>query len=243
VRCELRCQKIVTQSRKTQSNKQTTKLSPQAFNMLSTIYKAQYPTSAMTPLSTNFSPGSCDVICARGKEAKNHEGNRRYRAIIKKTLDRYAQVTSKYEKTVIVSEIVDAIRECIPSGGFVKQQGGVWFEVGDHSAREKVGQSLRDSLHNLYSSSAKAKRRRRGVVSAGIVSKAENLILSNEIVWSRMDKMAAYMKQRGDATPEVFVSQIFTQANMAILEDFKKDEILRNKFNEAEVQQTLCLYA
>jgi hypothetical protein len=88
--------------------------------MLSTIYKAQYPTSAMTPLSTNFSPGSCDVICARGKEAKNHEGNRRYRAIIKKTLDRYAQVTSKYEKTVIVSEIVDAIRECIPSGGFVK---------------------------------------------------------------------------------------------------------------------------
>jgi len=38
---------------------------------------------------------------------------------------------------------------------------GAWREVGDHLAREKVGQTLRDSLHNKYSSSTKAKKRRR----------------------------------------------------------------------------------
>jgi hypothetical protein len=197
----------------------------------------------MTPLSANFSPGRCDVICARGKEAKNHEGNRRYRAIIKNTLNKYAQATSRYEKTVIVSEIVDAIREFSSDGGFVKKQGGVWIEVGDQLAREKVGQSLRDSLDNLYGSSTKAKRRRRGVVSAGIARKVENLILSNEFVSSRIDLMVlADMKQRGDAAPEVNLSQIFTQANLAILEAFKKDESLRSKFNEAEQQQhKLCL--
>ena len=38
---------------------------------------------------------------------------------------------------------------------------GLWQEVGDHLAREKVGQIIRDALHSHYRSSAKAKKNRR----------------------------------------------------------------------------------
>ena len=38
---------------------------------------------------------------------------------------------------------------------------GVWQEVGDHLAREKVGQTIRDALHSNYKSSTKAKKKRR----------------------------------------------------------------------------------
>jgi len=78
-------------------------------------------------------------------------------------LDKYSAATSKQEKSRIVSSIVDTIRRSSANGGFVKLDPltGNWFEVGDHLAREKVGQTLRDALHTKYSSSTKAKKRRR----------------------------------------------------------------------------------
>jgi hypothetical protein len=156
-------------------------------------------------------------------------------------LEKYAQATSKYEKTSIVSDVINSVRKSSADGGFVKQEGGVWYEVGDHLAREKVGQSLRDSLHSLYRSSTKAKRRRREVAGAGIVDDVETLMQSNKQVSNRIGKLSADMKHRGDAAPEVFVSQIFTQANMDILEAFKKDANLLDKFSEAEEQQKVCI--
>lgn len=191
----------------------------------------------MTPLAPNFVPGPHDVICARGKEAKNHEGNKRYKALIQQSLEKYSQASSKYEKSIIVTEIIEAVRKASPNGGFVKEEGGQWYEVGDHLAREKAGQSLRDSLHSKYKSSTKAKRRKREVVSAGIAGNVESLLQENEVVSNRLGKLNADMKQRGEAAPELFVTQIFSQANLDILEAFKKDASLLNKFSAAEEQQ------
>lgn len=199
--------------------------------------KAQSSTANMTPLTANFFPGPNDVICARGKEAKNHVGNQGYKAIIKRVLDKYAQATSKYEKTIMVSRIIECIRSSSPDGGFVKQEDYVWYEVGDHLAREKVGQSLRDSLHSLYKSSTKAKRRRREVFSAGIVDNVATLIQSSKAVSIRIRQLSHDMKERGEAASELFVFHMFTQANFDILEAFKKDRSLLKKFNEAEAQQ------
>ena len=94
----------------------------------------------VTPLAEGFQPGPMDVICARGKRAFNHSGNRRFRALITERLESYSKAGSKLEKSVIVSEIVDSVREASPDGGFVKEERGHWFEVGDHNAREKIGQ-------------------------------------------------------------------------------------------------------
>ena len=94
----------------------------------------------VTPLPDSFTPGPVDVICARGKRAFNHTGNRRFRALIEAHLDKYEKATSKIDKSLIVSSIVDSVREASPNGGFVREDGGRWFEVGDHNAREKIGQ-------------------------------------------------------------------------------------------------------
>ena len=67
-------------------------------------------------------------------------GNRRFSVIIDMNLARYKKVTSKFAKSMIVTEIMGSIRSASPKGGFVKFQNGQWWEVGDHLAREKIGQ-------------------------------------------------------------------------------------------------------
>jgi len=118
----------------------------------------------LTPLPEGFVPAQHDVICARGKTAFGHPGNRRFRVLLSLQLDKYANATSKIEKSVIVTSIVDAIRESSHSkggGGFVREEGSRWYAVNEHLAREKVGQGFRDLLHEKYKSSTKAKKRRR----------------------------------------------------------------------------------
>ena len=98
--------------------------------------------TGMDFLPHGFTPGPFDVICARGKTAKNHPGNRRYRHLIEINLAHYDACTSKIDKSIIVTSILDAVRESSPNGGFVRQdeETGRWYEVGDHAAREKIGQ-------------------------------------------------------------------------------------------------------
>jgi len=104
------------------------------------------------------------VICGRGKRAYDHKGNARFRKLISKEMERYEKSVSKVEKSSIVSDIIFRVRGASPPGSFVREdtdQPGTWLEVGDAVAREKIGQSFRDLLHTKYSSSTKAKKRKR----------------------------------------------------------------------------------
>lgn len=69
---------------------------------------------------------------------------------IDNNLDTYAKATTKHERSMVVTVIVDAVRECRTSerGGFVRKDvpTGRWYEVGDKTAREKVGHALRDAI-------------------------------------------------------------------------------------------------
>ena len=193
-------------------------------------------------LPINFTPGPHDVICARGKDAKNHQGNKKYKQLIQQFLQKYASVDTKYEKSIIVSQVINVIRTNCENtnthGGFVKQHtDGRWYQVDDQAVREKVGQGFRDNLHGLYKSSTRCKRRRRENVSAGVVHDIENLIQSNHTVSTCLGKLSADMEERGDGAPDLFVSRIFSQANLDMLEAFKNDESLMLRFREAEQQQ------
>jgi len=109
-------------------------------------------------LGPNFTqPGPYDVICARGAMARDYDGNRRFRALVKSQQAAYSAAQCKYEKSKIVSHIVDTVRRASPQGGFVKCVNRKWYEVGDRAAKEKIGQTFRDLLHTQYSSSTKAK--------------------------------------------------------------------------------------
>ncbi|CAB9500502.1 Nitrilase family, member 2 [Seminavis robusta] len=112
-------------------------------------------------LSPSFQPGPYDVICARGKEAFTHEGNVRFRSLVRRHQDAYAAASTKYKKSQIVTHVGNIVRNASPEGGFVKLIKGVWYEVGDRTCKEKIGQTFRDGLDSLYNSSTKAKARAR----------------------------------------------------------------------------------
>lgn len=115
------------------------------------------------PLPRDYSPGERDVICGRGRNIWQSAGNIHFRGIIMGRMDEYSTVATKAQKSNILSAIVDEIRKESPNGGFVKRDAktGLWFEVGDFLAREKVSQGFRDILHENYRSSNRTKRRRR----------------------------------------------------------------------------------
>ena len=141
---------------------------------------------------------------------------------------------------MIVSEVISEV--CTNTGplggGFVKQQNdGRWYQVDETQIREKVGQGFRDNLQGLYKSSTRCKRRRREHVSAGLFHDVENLIHSNRTVSTCLHKLSTEMKQQGDGAPDLFMSEIFNQANLDMLEAFKKDKSLLLKFQEAQEQQ------
>ena len=51
---------------------------------------------------------------------------------------KYEDSESRIGKSLILSSIIDSIRDLSPTGGFIKHEEGVWYEIGDHAAREKV---------------------------------------------------------------------------------------------------------
>lgn len=128
-------------------------------------------TLEMIQLPAGFVPGPSHVICAKGKQAKQHPANRLLKCLVQSHLDEYDECPSKLERSFLVSKLIRLIRQ---EGGFVRNIAGKWCDVGDRNAREKIGQAFRDSLHTKYKSSTKAKasmrRRRTSTCSNGSVS-------------------------------------------------------------------------
>lgn len=78
-----------------------------------------------------------DVYCGRGSQCFNHEGNRKFRHIVIKFLDRYSDAVCKYDKSAIIDEIVSTVRcNCSNGGGFIRKdaKSGRFYEVGDFIA-------------------------------------------------------------------------------------------------------------
>jgi hypothetical protein len=115
-------------------------------------------------LGVDFQPSDSSVICGRGQATYDHPGNRRLRMLACTFAADYSQASRKLVKSAIVANIVAEIRQ--EGGSFCKNENGEWFEIGDYNAREKVSALIRDSLHDDYKSSAKAKTARRRAQTA-----------------------------------------------------------------------------
>lgn len=85
----------------------------------------------MTMLPEDFTPGEFDVICGRGRTTFNHPGNAAFRNVIKDYLPSYSNAESKSDKSIILCDIIEQVREGSPNGGFVKKdtKSGRWYEV------------------------------------------------------------------------------------------------------------------
>lgn len=109
------------------------------------------PPRKRTRLYDGFLPGPLDVICAKGSMAYSHSGNRWFRNYIQKQLSKYSSATSRSKKSQIVTEILHHIRMASPEGGFVRCIDGVYYEIGDIKAREKVCMKILDVMRTLLS--------------------------------------------------------------------------------------------
>jgi hypothetical protein len=87
-------------------------------------------------LPPEYKLGDDDVICGRGSRCFNHTGNKKFRKIVEEHLDRYSNTSCKFDKTNIICEIVNIVRQYSPNGGFVKKDTstGRYYEVGDFLA-------------------------------------------------------------------------------------------------------------
>jgi len=95
----------------------------------------------------NFEPRSIDVIVGKGMNCYNHIGNKMLRnTIVASRLVEYARTTSKKEKSDVVSSILELVRK--NGGSFVKKDydTGLWYDAEPFLARDKISQTIRNSL-------------------------------------------------------------------------------------------------
>lgn len=166
-------------------------------------------------------PGPFDVICARGKQAYNHTGNKYFRSMIANATKKYSNVESKLQRSMIVTEIVDAMRA--RGNGFIRQTPqGEWCECSDVMCREKTGQHFRNALGTMYKSSTKFKQRVKEMCTPKLVEDLNNLVLSNNRVKQTMERFSMDVIFIIEDDEVAFLEKAF-QANIKLLNIFKED--------------------
>ncbi len=86
-----------------------------------------------------------DVISGRGKFYDRHPGNCKFLSIISFHLDAYEDARNRHkEKAFITRLCVEKVRAW--GGIFLKENDGVWMDIGEKKAKEKVSHAIRDAL-------------------------------------------------------------------------------------------------
>ena len=195
----------------------------------------------------SFQPQEYDVICAKGKVAANHSGNGHLRQLVAKYYLDYGNATTRYEKTKVVTTIIEDIRnKCSDyGGGFVKLENDRWFEIGENAAREKVGQHLRERLHIKYKSSTKAKRRMKKEMNRKIEGHLETAITNNVVISRKIQQLSDTINMRIQSVGRKKIKNLdddelesmMTEANIEILASLKSDETIQRIWREEQEQQ------
>jgi len=91
-------------------------------------------------------PTECDILCGQSRVCASHTGNKRFQAVLDTYAARYDNTTSKQEKMMMTKEIVACIHNS--SGRFLKykNEDGIWEEISNVAARDKVSHALRTKV-------------------------------------------------------------------------------------------------
>lgn len=113
----------------------------------------------------NFVPYPYSVQCGHGKIYQQSIGCQRLRVTCQIYVSRYKKANSKQMKTDLVTEIVSLYENSVPHPdyAFIRRSSddGRWYCVPALTARDKVGQVMRDLLAEKYRSSTGSKLARR----------------------------------------------------------------------------------
>jgi len=194
-------------------------------------------------LPRDFEPGPFDVICSQGKTARTHAGNIHFQSVIHNWAEQYVNAIEKRNKSKIVRNIIETIRTKSLIGGFVKKDSdGQWWVVAMEQAREKVSQSLRDTLAGHYRSSLMAKKRSRMESNLKRMIDFEEISGTNRFVSQRMRWLSETMTNNNDSSGTSNLSDsdilnLMTDTNFCILRQLKKDRTVHQKIGAEQSQQ------
>ena len=102
-------------------------------------------------LPEHYEPSAIDVICARGTRSFYHGGNKSFRRSIADNVQMYGASRDKREKSMIVSSIANKFyfnedeRERCRFVRFCHTEK-LWYEISYDQVRQKVGQTMRDTM-------------------------------------------------------------------------------------------------
>jgi hypothetical protein len=123
------------------------------------------PKKGLIELPTDFTPTNYSVILGRGKGSYNYVGNKRCRVIVNSFLGEYDKCNTRQDRSVVVSKVLDFVKDACPIGGFITQENGSWYTVDEKIAREKIFTMFRD-CQNSQSGRSPASSRRSSISSS-----------------------------------------------------------------------------
>jgi hypothetical protein len=89
-----------------------------------------------TMMPADFQPNNYTVILGRGT-CSDSPGNQQLRLLVQTHLREYLDAKDKLGKSVIVSRVLEVVRQRSPRAAFVKFEKGRWVDVGERTSREK----------------------------------------------------------------------------------------------------------
>ena len=92
-------------------------------------------------------PTANDVLCGRGKSCNNHSGNIQFISIVKDHVQTYMNLSSRFEKTLLVRNLVHQFRN--ESGvRFLRRSSSssFWYPLNEDESNTKVGHAIRDMI-------------------------------------------------------------------------------------------------
>ena len=85
-------------------------------------------------------PSNNDVLLGKGKPIQEHRGNLKLSLLVDTLVQQY-DTKSKSEKTAMAADIVLKVKAS--KGRFLTKDSGIWIEVSDDMARDKVSHMFR----------------------------------------------------------------------------------------------------
>lgn len=90
--------------------------------------------------------GDFDIACSKDQSYATHSGNRIFRQHVEATKLRYHAAKTKAERMKITKDFVKELQSTYGSRFFKSDGNGMWFEISQFDARDKVGHAIRFAL-------------------------------------------------------------------------------------------------
>jgi hypothetical protein len=124
-------------------------------------------------------PHNNDILLGKGKPIQEHMGNMRLKVLVDGLLSRYDACTKMQKKDVAI-EVVQFVKNDY-LGRFLSDESGVWIEVMDDIAREKVSHLFRNRRRQAKTESERRQDTRSTGMRSEFSDKVENTAATKRI--------------------------------------------------------------